>query len=216
MCTQECGRLDPPAESELLDAFQIVARDAFAFLGPEHGLRPSPMVTFGVAGSGRVAVDSADAAYPFLAILEFTGSNRPVRLSYGGRAYHLDLDIAANGTGFHSLGSWLDALDIEHDQQEDSGVATPTALAHHARRLAGGLRDHFAAIGAAGHDAIGRLPALAARSALRLNRVRDQAHAAFAGGDYAAYVELLAPFENALTLTERRKLDFARGKQKSA
>ncbi len=211
MCTQECGRLQPPDEQELVGAFEIVARDVFAFLGPEHQLASSGLTTFDLdEARRRQPVAATDVQYPFLAVLEFTGPNRPVRLSYGERAYHLDLEIGANGSGYHPLSSWLDALGIEYQAAEDSGVATPTALARHARRLARDLRDHFPEISAAGAEVVDRLGAQGARTPARLNRTRDRAHTAFAAGDYPAYVELLEPFENALTKTERQKLDFAR------
>ena len=213
MCTKECGQLIPPDEQELLQAFEIVAQDAFAFLGPAHQLKATKLAAFDLDGSRqRTPVAAADARYPFLAVLEFTGANPPVRLSYGEREYHLDLEIGANGSGYHPLSSWLDALGIDFEATEDSGVATPTALARHARRLARGLRDHFEAIQTASPDAISRLGAQGAKTPARLNRTRDRAHEAFADGQYGIYVELLEPFEDALTVTERRKLDFARGK----
>jgi len=216
MCTEECGRLQPPAERDLIEAFQNVARDAFAFLGPERGLLPSPMSVFDLSGESRSPVPADDATFPFLAVIEFTGSNRPVRLSYGRREYHLDLEIGANGSGFHPVASWLDVLGIGHNGSENSCVASPTALARHSRRLAGTLRTHLDEIIAADQRAVDRLPAQAARSAPRVNRTRDRAHTAFGEGDYHAYVELMEPFENALTVTERRKLDFARAKQRAA
>lgn len=216
MCTEECGRLQPRDESELIGAFEIVARDAFAFLGPERGLQPSSLSTFVLDDAGRSPVAAADAVFPFLAVIEFTGSNRPVRFSYGRRDYHLDLEIGANGSGFHPLMSWLDVLGIAHDAPADSGVASPTALARHSRRLASALRWHLDTIVAADQSAIDRLPAQAARSAPRVKRTRDRAHIAFAEGDYATYVALLKPFENALTVTERRKLDFALAKRRAA
>ncbi|MGI9648236.1 MAG: hypothetical protein ACR2OI_06925 [Acidimicrobiia bacterium] len=216
MCTEECGRLQPPDESELIGAFEIVIRDAFAFLGPERDLLPSSLSTFDVADGYRSPVAPADATFPFLAVIEFTGSNRPVRLSYGHRDYHLDLEIGANGSGFHPLASWLDVLEIPHEGHEDSGVASPTALARHSRRLATALRRHLDQIISTDQRAIDRLPAQAAHSAPRVNRTRDRAHTAFTEGDYEAYVELLEPFENALTVTERRKLEFARAKRKAA
>lgn len=216
MCTEECGRLQPPDEPELIGAFEIVARDAFAFLEPERGLQPSPLSTFDVTDGGRTPVAPRDATFPFMAAIEFTGSNRPVRLSYGHRDYHLDLEIGANGSGFHPLDSWLDVLEISHDSGEDSGVASPTALARHSRRLAGTLRAHLDQIIGADQRAVDRLPAQAARSAPRVNRTRDRAHLAFGEGDYRTYVELLEPFEYALTVTERRKLEFARAKRRAA
>jgi hypothetical protein len=213
MCTEECGQLTPPDENELVQAFQIMARDAFAFLGPEHELRAAPLATFALnQARQRTPVASSHVEYPFLAVLEFTGANPPVRLSYGEREYHLDLEIGASGCGYHPLSSWLDALGIEFEASEDSGVATPTALARHARRLARGLRDHFEEIRTAGPDVISRLSAQGAKTPARLNRTRDRAHAAFAEGGYQTYVALLEPFEDALTVTERRKLEFARGK----
>ncbi|NNC91110.1 MAG: hypothetical protein HKN80_01320 [Acidimicrobiia bacterium] len=213
MCTKECGQLSPPDEQKLIEAFQIVAQDAFAFLTREHELGAAPLATFDLdRARQRTPVATGDVEYPFLAVIEFTGANPPVRLSYGEREYHLDLEIGANGSGYHPLGSWLDALGIASEAADDSGVATPTALARHARRLARGLRDHFEAIQAATPDVLSRLSAQGARTPARLNRTRDRAHAAFAVGDYASYVELLGPFEDALTVTERRKLDFARGK----
>jgi hypothetical protein len=213
MCTKECGRLTPPDEQELVEAFEVVAHDAFAFLGPDHGLRAAPLATFGLdEARQRTPVACSDLEYPFLAVVEFTGANPPVRLSYGEREYHLDLEIGASGSGYQPLGSWLDALGIGFDAADDSGVATPTALARHARGLARGLRGHFDEIRAAGPDVISRLSAQGAKTAARLNRTRDRAHAAFAEGQYEIYLELLEPFEDALTVTERRKLDFARGK----
>ena len=217
MCTEECGRLDPPAEDALIEAFAIVARDAFAFLGPDFGLRPSALATFDLDQFGRrspVAAD--DAHYPFLAVFDFSGDNPPVRLSYGEREYHLELEIGANGAGYHPLASWLDALGIAHEPSEDSGLAGPTALARHARRLARGLRDHFEEIRTADQGVVSRLGAQGARTPARLNRTRHRAHAAFASGDYDTYLDLLEPFESALTVTERRKLDFARGKLTAA
>ena len=216
MCTKECGQLQPPDEQELVQAFEIVAHDAFAFLGPEHDMQAAPLATFQIDGARRVPVAAAYVKFPFLAMLEYTGANPPVRLSYGQRGYHLDLEIAANGSGYHSLDSWLDALGIDHESAEDSGVSTPTALARHARRLAGLLRRHFEEIGRAGHEVISRLSAQGARTPARLNRTRDRAHTAFADGDYSLYLELLEPFESALTVTERRKLDFAREKRSAA
>jgi hypothetical protein len=217
MCTKECGRLQPPDVQELVRAFEIVAQDAFAFLGPEHRMQPSALATFGLGGSpARRPLSSADLAYPFLAVFEFTGNDTGVRLSYGERGYHLDLEIASAGSGYHPLASWLDALGFEFEAAEDSGVATPTALARHGRSLAQGLRDHLDAIRAAGTEVIGRLGSQGARTPARLNRTRDRAHAAFAAGEYATFVELLEPFENALTVTERRKLGFARDKRSAA
>lgn len=213
MCTDECGSLQPPDESELVGAFEIVSLDAFAFLGPEHELRRTGLATFAMDETGRRTPVPADRVqYPFLAVVEYTGPNPPVRLSYGEREYHLELEIGANGSGYHPLASWLDALQVAHEPTVDSGVATPTALARHARRLAGGLRQHFDAIRTADPHVIERLGAQGARTPARLNRTRDRAHSAFADGDYASFVALLEPFENALTVTERRKLDFARGK----
>ena len=147
---------------------------------------------------------------------EYTGAGPPIRLSYGERGYHLDLEIGANGSGFHPLASWLDALGIDHEPSDNSGVATPSALARHARRLARGLRDNFEEISAADQHIVDQLGAYGARTPARLNRTRDRAHSAFADGNYAAYVGLLEPFESALTVTERRKLDFARGKSQAA
>jgi hypothetical protein len=213
MCTKECGRLTPPDEQELVEAFQIVAQDALAFLGPEHELRPAPLAVYVLdQARKRIPVAASDVEYPFLAVVEFTASNPPVRFSYGEREYHLDLEIGANGSGYHALGNWLDALGIEFEAGDDSGVATPTALARHVRQLARGLRDHFEAIQAATPEIISRLSAQGAKTPARLNRTRDRAHAAFADGQYGTYVDLLEPFEDALTVTERRKLDFARGK----
>jgi hypothetical protein len=212
MCTDECGRLTPPDEQELIEAFEVVAEDALAFLQPEHGLAPTGMATFAVDDSGRAPVTLSEARYPFLAVLEYTGATRPVRLSYGRRDYELDLEIGANGSGFHPLVSWLDALGIAYAPPDDSGVANPTALARHTRRLAATLQEHFDAIATASQDVVERLPFLGAKTAPRLNRMRDKAHSAFAEGDYASYVELLGPFEDALTVTERRKLDFARAR----
>jgi hypothetical protein len=213
MCTEECGRLQPPDQQQLIEAFETVARDTFAFLGPERGLQPSSLATFVLDDEGRSPVAVADAVFPFLAVIEFTGSNRPVRFSYGHRDYDLDLEIGVNGSGFHPLTSWLDVLGIEHDPPVDSGVASPTALARHSRRLASTLRQHLDPIIKADQKAIDRLPAQAARSAPRVNRTRDRAHTAFAEGDYDACVALLEPFENALTVSERRELDFARAKR---
>ncbi|MCP4247544.1 MAG: hypothetical protein GY778_10890, partial [bacterium] len=200
MCTKECGQLQPPDEQELIEAFRVVTHDAFAFLAQEHQLRPSALATFRLDESHtRTPAPVSDVQYPFLAVLEYTGDNPPVRLSYGERAYHLDLEIAANGSGYHPLETWLDALGIASEPVDDSGVATPTALARHAGRLARALRDHFEDICAAGQDVIDRLGAQGARTPARLNRTRDRAHAAFASGDYAAYIEMLGPFEGALT-----------------
>ncbi|MBT8193763.1 MAG: hypothetical protein KJP22_10210 [Acidimicrobiia bacterium] len=212
MCTEACGRLEPPNEQELLEAFGIVARDAFAFLGPDHGLRPSELATFALEATGRTPVAADEVRYPFLAVVEYTGAGPPIRLSYGERGYHLDLEIGANGSGYHPLASWLDALGIAHEPTDDSGVATSTALARHARRLAQGLRGNFNEIQSADQNIIDQLGAQGARTPARLNRTRDRAHSAFADGDYAMYVELLEPFESALTMTERRKLDYSKGK----
>lgn len=212
MCTEACGRPTPPDEQELIEAFEDVADDTLAFLQPKHGLTPTGLATFAIADAGRVAVAAPEAVYPFLAVLEYTGATRPVRLSYGHRNYELDLEIGANGSGFHPLASWLDALGIEYETGDDSGVATTAALAHHIGRLTGLLREHFGAISTAGQEVVDRLPSLGAKTAPRLNRMRDKAHSAFADGDYSSYVELLSPFEGALTVTERRKLDFARAR----
>ena len=213
MCTKECGRLTPPEEQDLIAAFEIVARDAFAFLTPAYQLLPSPMSTFDLDDARRrTPATATDVRYPFLAVVDFTGPNPPIRLSYGEREYHLELEVGANGSGYHPLAGWLDALGIEYDAVEDSGVATPTALARHARRLAMGLRDHFDEIRTAGPAVISRLGSQGAKTAARLNRTRDRAHTAFSEGRYETYVELLEPFEAALTVTERRKLEFARGK----
>jgi hypothetical protein len=212
MCTEECGRPTPPGEQELIEAFGTAAQQALAFLGTEHGLRPTELATFAVDGAGHIPVAISEAAYPFLAMVEYTGATRPIRLSYGRREYELDLEIGANGSGFHPLASWFDALDIEHAAGDDSGVATPEALTRHTERLAGALREHFPSIAAAGQDVVDRLPSLGAKTAPRLNRTREKAHSAFADGDYTSYIELLAPFEGALTVTERRKLEFARAR----
>jgi hypothetical protein len=213
MCTKDCGRLEPPDERELVEAFAVVANDAFAFLGPEHRLQPSPMATFDLDGERRRSqVAAPDVRYPFLATVEFTGPNPPVRLSYGESEYHLELEIGANGSGYHPIETWLDALGIDFDPADNSGVANPTALARHARDLARELREHFDEIIAADAEVIGRLKRQGAKTPARLNRTRDRAHAAFAEGRYYTYVELLEPFENALTMTERKKLEFARGK----
>lgn len=210
MCTEECGRLEPPDESALVDAFRSVTRDAFAFLTPDFDLHPAPLTTYLLENSERLAVAVSEVRYPFLAVMEYTGDNRPVRLSYGRRGYDIELELGANGSGFHPLASWLDALGIEHMPAEDTGVSTAASLARHARRLAHSLRRHYPAIAASDHKVIGRLPSLGARTAASINRTRDRAHAAFGAGDYATFVELMAPFESALTVTERRKLDFAR------
>jgi len=217
MCTEDCGRLQPPDEQELLNAFETAARDALAFLGPDRQLRPSSLATFELDEERRRSQVAASAVqYPFLATLEFTGSNPPVRLSYGEREYHLELEIAANGSGYFPIETWLDALGIHFESADNSGVASPTALGRHARRLARQLRDHFDEILAADERVIGRLSQQGAKTPARLNRTRDRAHAAFAEGHYDSYVELLEPFENALTVTERRKLDFAREKAEAA
>lgn len=212
MCTETCGRTTPPDVPELIEAFRAVARDAFGFLEEAHGLRAGGVAIYAVDDAGRTPADASTVTYPFVAMVEFTGAGRPTRLSYGRRDYSLDLELGANGSGFHSIGSWLDALGIDEPEVDDSGVATPDALDRHTRRLAGLLRDHFDAIRTAGPEVVGRLPSLGARTAPRLNRTRDKAHAAFSEGDYASYIELLAPFEAALTVTERRKLDFARAR----
>jgi hypothetical protein len=213
MCTRECGRLTPPREQDLVEAFEIAARDAFAFLTPAYDLEPSTMTTFDLDDTRhRTPVPVSDVRYPFLAVVEFTGAHPPVRISYGEREYYLELEIAANGTLYHPLASWMDALGIEFEGADDSGVATPTALARHARRLAGSLRDHFGAVCQAGTDVTSRLGSLGAKTSTRLHRTRDRAHGAFANGDYETYIELLEPFESALTVTERRKLEFARDK----
>ena len=212
MCTEECGRPAPPNEQQLIDTFRSVAHDAFSFLADHYALLASELVTYELGETGRTPVDATEASYPFLAVVEFTGANRPVRLSYGRRDYGLDLEIGANGSGFHPLASWLDALGIPHVSSDDSGLATPSAVARHAERLAHLLADHFTAVSEAGHEVVERLPSLGARTAPRLNRTRERAHSAFADGDYGSYVALLAPFEAALTVTERRKLEFARAR----
>lgn len=217
MCTKECGMTQPPDEQELVEAFEIVARDAFAFLGPEHQMRPSGLATFVLDDASRHRpVAASDLAYPFLAVLEFTGSGPPVRISYGNREYRLEVEITANGTGYHPLASWLSTLGIDNRAPDHSGVATPTALARHARRLAQGLREHLPEMREAGPDDVSRLGSHTGLTAAALNRNRDRAQAAFAAGEYQAYIELLAPFENALTVTEKRKMEFARAKRAAA
>ncbi|MBT8218008.1 MAG: hypothetical protein HKN74_04285 [Acidimicrobiia bacterium] len=211
MCTEDCGRLEPPDEQALIEAFRIVTHDAFAFLTPAYRLTPAPPVFFELDGDERRPIVAGDVTYPFLAVLEYTGgANRPVRLSYGRRDYQLELEIGANGSGFHPLESWLDVLGIDEALGANTGVATQPALARHARRLARALREHFPAIAAADHATIQGLPSRAAATPARINRTRDRAHEAFTAGDYRTFIELLAPFESALTVTERRRLEFAR------
>lgn len=212
MCTEACGRPEPPDERELIEAFGSTTRIVFAFLSSDHALQPSEVITYAVGESSRRAVAPDQVVYPFLAVVEFTGENRPIRLSYGRSGYDLELEIGANGSGFHPIDSWLDALGVQHEPANDTGVATTAALERHAGRLAAVLQQHYPAIATAAQAVVDRLPSLGAKTAPRLNRTRERAHAAFADGDYASYVELLAPFEAALTVTERRKLEFARSR----
>lgn len=211
MCTEDCGRLQPPDEQELIEAFRMVTHDAFAFLTPAHQLKPAPPMYFRLEGDERHATVAADVVYPFLVVLEYTGgANPPVRLSYGRRDYQLELEIGANGTGFHPLQSWLEVLAVDDPMGINTGVATPPALARHGRRLARALRRNFSTIASADHAAIQRLPARTAAAPASVNEMRDRATAAFTAGDYRTVIDLLAPFEAALTATERRRLEFAR------
>ena len=205
MCTKECGQLQPPDERELIEAFEIAMNDAFAFLGPEHHLEPEPLSVF-TADPDRQPVDRDDAEYPFVAVQEFTGSHHPVRITYGERAYQLNLEVGAIGSGYHSIDAWLNALGLQPGPEEHSGVSTPTSLARHARRLARALRDHFESIREAGPSVLDRL---ATSVVSPLHQVRDEANLAFAAGDYPTYVRLLAPHVGSLTATEQRKLEFA-------
>lgn len=210
MCTEDCGRLQPPDEHALISAFEIAMQDAFAFLAPDFALEPAPLRVFAATDTGPVAIAPAEAEYPFLAVQEFTGANPPVRISYGDRSYRLRLEVGANGSGYHALNDWKAALSVDLDDRDDSGVATPTSLARHARRLAHSLRPHFEAICRAGPDVMSRLGNNG--NGTPLTDSREAANAAFAAGDYAAYVRLLEPHRESLTTTELRKLSFATDK----
>ena len=157
MCTEECGSLQPPDDQQLLEAFAIVAHDAFAFLTPDHGLECRPLSTFNLDDGEQVAVSSSHARYPFLAVLEFGGLHHPVRLSYGEKDYRLEVEVADADNEYHDLHSWLDALGIEHTVGDDAWVSSPSSLARHALKLAHGLRDHYEEIRSAGDDARARL-----------------------------------------------------------
>lgn len=208
MCTEQCGRLEPPDERELIAAFEATARASFGFCESELSLRPTALSTFGHRPTGWKMVEMEEAQYPFLARLAYAGPGRGVRVSYGGRDYRLEVDVADAGGNYRLLTDWLQALGAVPRQAEDSGVASPVALAHHSGLLARLLRRHY--------TAITQIDASVVEASATLGRSRDQAHAAFAAGGYGAYVALMAPFEDALTATERKKLDFARAKTQPA
>jgi hypothetical protein len=202
--------LEPPDERELIAAFEATARACFGFCESELSLRPTALSTFEHRPTGWTMVEMEEAEYPFLARLAYTGPAHGVRVSYGGRDYRLEVDVAdAEGT-YRPLTDWLQAVGGVSRPGEDSGVAGPVALAHHSGRLARLLRRHYTAITQIDASVV------EASATATLGRSRDRAHAAFAAGGYGAYVALMAPFEDSLTATERKKLDFARARTQPA
>ena len=143
MCTEACAQVKNPDTQELLEAFEIVAHDALAFLGPDHHLHPVPAATFNLEDGEPVAVSPSMARFPFRAVLEYSGPEHPVRLRYGDREYQLAIDIALNDSAYQPLQAWLDSLGIDHDLSDDAWINTPSSLARHTRRLAHALRDNF-------------------------------------------------------------------------
>lgn len=210
MCTEACGQVEAPDAQELLEAFEIVAHDALAFLAPEHDLHPQPAATFNLGEDDPVPVSPSMAQYPFKAVLDYDGPEHPVRLRYGDREYELAIEIALNGSGFQPLQAWLDSLDIAHELGGDAWISTPSSLARHTRRLARTLRDNFDKIIAAGPGALRE--GAGEPSAAEVSRDRDKARSAFADGDYAAVVAILEQLSEHLTATEQHQLEFARKK----
>ncbi len=153
MCTEACAQVKNPDTQELLEAFEIVAHDALAFLGPDHHLHPVPAATFNLEDGEPVAASPSMARFPFQAVLEYSGPEHSVRLRYGDAEYRLAIDIALNGSGYQPLQAWLDSLGIDHDLSDDAWINTPSSLARHTRRLAHALRDNFDHIIAAGPGA---------------------------------------------------------------
>ena len=213
MCTEACGQANTPDPQELLEAFEIVAHDALAFLGPDHGLHPVPASIFNLEAGEQIPSSPSMAHYPFRATIEYSGPEHPVRLSYGDREYQLAIEVALNDSGYHPLQRWLDSIGVKHDLSDDAWINTPSSLARHTRKLAHTLRDNFEGILAAGPDALKEDSGES--SAAELSRDRDRARIAFADADYSTVVALLEPLSDELTSTEQHQLDFARQKAHS-
>ena len=210
MCSEECGRLEPPDAAELIAAFEATARKHFGFCESEFSLQPTALTAFGHRPTGWTQVQKEEAEYPFLTRLAYTGPNPGFRVSYGGRDYRLEVDVADAEGRYRPLTDCLRALGADSRPGEHTGVAGPAALAHHGERLARLLRRHYPAITQLEASAI------EASATPTLGRSRDEADAAFAAGGYAVYVELMEPHADSLTATERKKLSFARAKTRGA
>lgn len=213
MCTEECGQLEPPDERELLEAFQIVARDAFAFLSPDYDLNPQGMHAFNLIDGARVPVNESGVAFPFFVELSFAGGGNEVVVRYGDRHYELGLELALGDSGLQPLRNWMAAIgETEEDAEENLWVSSRAGLARHARRLAGVLREALPKLIAATAEMSGRIPAIGGLSPAEKERRRSQAREAFRNSAFEVVVDLLGPLEGDLTATELKQLTFARTK----
>lgn len=211
MCTEECGQLDPPDERELLEAFQIVTRDAFAFLAPEYDFDLQSLHTFNLVDGNRVPVNESGVAFPFFVELDYQGGGNQVFVRYGDRDYELGIDLIIGDSGRHSLGTWIEAMGAGHDEPaENMFVSSRAGLARHARRLAQLLRTVLPELLATAADVRNKLANVERTSETDKSRQRREAKVAFQLSDYEKVVELLDPLQAELTATEVKQLAFAR------
>lgn len=211
MCTEECGRLEPPNEHALAVGFAEAAQRVYGSVAARQGCSIDPVEFYDVSGARR-AITADELRFPFLAMMRLTSPELSIRVSYGHREYELTVDVARHTGDYHPLRVWLNALNRSAPSGDDAWLTGWAAVEHHVGRSAQLVECHLSDILDADEATLARLGEVKVHSASTIGRRLETAQAAFANGEYRTFVDLVGTLEDVLTTSDRQRLAFARAK----
>jgi hypothetical protein len=228
---------------DLVDAFFRSSGEAFAFLHERGATSIQHLEVWDATDFKPVRLADLPDDVFFHAQVDYEGRGWSVRVEYGDRTYLINTVLAITDGGnrsllsslwnsiarqpepaSYSLWEWIETLgDDATAASHPGGADTPDRIAAGVSKMGDSLRTHLPAIL---RDRAILIPRVQARRDQRMRewtekdrldrdrRVAIEAAEAFRRSDFKRVVELLEPLEPRLTALDRKKLNYARTRQK--